>query len=81
MSELSEAFFKKMGYTTSRQLEDGTWVALVPLMFTTGICINLDRTGYERRYCFEDKDLCIREYEKLKTVNDVPSGWIAKRPK
>ena len=78
--ELSKGFFKKAGYLTSRQLEDGTWVGLVPLLFTTGIVINLDEMGYERRYCFEDIRVCISEYEKLKTIDDVPVGWIAKRP-
>lgn len=79
MPELSKEFFRDMGYATSRQLDDGTWVGLVPLLFTTGICIGLDEIGWEKRYCFEDKLKCIQEYDKLRTHDDIPMGWVAKR--
>jgi len=77
---LSTLYFSEMGYTQPRQLRDGTWVALLQLMFTTGICVGLDRAGYARRYCFDDIEKCLTEYQKLQSINDEPKGWIAKRP-
>ena len=77
---LDQAFFKRMGYLESRQLNDGSWVALVQLLFTTGICMGLNEVGWSKRYCFDDIERCRKEYEKLQSVKDVPEGWIAKRP-
>ncbi len=79
--KLSKKYFMSMGYSDPKQLKDGTWIALVPLMFTTGLCMGLDLLGWSKRYCFEEEDKAQEEYEKLKSFDDVPEGWIAKRPK
>jgi len=78
---LSKKYFLSMGYSQPKQLEDGWWVAFVPLMFTTGLCMGLDETGWKKRYCFEDKEKAQEEYNKLKFSYQVPQGWIARRPK
>lgn len=63
-----------------RQLDDGTYIALTCLITTIGLCIDVDRTGYAQRYCFKDPTTAFGEYMDLKTRDDVPSGWVARRP-
>jgi hypothetical protein len=73
------AFLKSEGYNNIRQLEDGTWVATIELMFTRAIVIDLTNTGYGNRFCFSDKELAVKEIEKLVDVNSEPTGYIARR--
>lgn len=81
MTTLSKEFFEEMEYLYVRQLDDRTWVGLTPLLFTTGLCLGLDEFGWKRRYCFKTSATAISELAKLKTIDDVPTGWVAKRPK
>jgi len=77
--EIDKNYFEGMGYFQVRQLDDGTWVGLIPLMFTTGLCIGLDEVGYAKRYCFKEAMKAWFESMQLINFDDVPSGWIAKR--
>lgn len=67
-------------YITWRQLDDGTYVALGRLAFTTALYIGVDGFSYERRYCFNDPTIAHAAYTMLKTGEDLPYGWIARRP-
>jgi hypothetical protein len=60
-------------------LRDGTIIGIGELMFTRAIYIDLDLNGWGKRFCFEDKELAVEEYMKLKTGDDEPSGWVARR--
>jgi len=80
MVEVSKEGFTLEGYHHVRQLDDGTWIGLLPLLFTTGLCMGMDAVGWSKRYCFESLSDCIKEADKLKTFDDIPTGWIAKRP-
>ena len=66
-------------YWLVRTLEDGTIIGMGGLMFTTAIYMDLDLNGWGRRFCFKDVDLAVEEYAKLKTGDDEPTGWIARR--
>lgn len=72
-------FLLSEGYKNVRELEDGTIVGTIGLMFTTAICIDLDVCGYDKRFCFESHDTALLEISKLKSGNDEPSGYIARR--
>lgn len=64
-----------------RQLDDGTYVALGRLMFTTALFIGVGPiTPYKRRYCFTTLANALGEYHDLQTGDDEPVGWIARRP-
>lgn len=68
-------------YLCWRQLEDGTYVAVMRLMFTVALCIGVGAyTAYRRRYCYEDLGTALAEYQTLQTGDDEPWGWIARRP-
>lgn len=67
------------GYANVRALEDGTVVGTIDLMFTRAIFIDLDYQGWGKRFCFKDRDLADSEVQKLKTGDDEPVGYIARR--
>lgn len=64
-----------------RQLDDGTYIALGRLMFTVGLFIGVGPlTPYKRRYCFKDLHDAAAAFVAMETGDEVPSGWIARRP-
>jgi hypothetical protein len=75
------ARLKDMGdYQQLRLLEDGTIIGLRPLMFSTALFVNMDLTGYETRYCFKHEAEALAAFQAMKTGDDEPEGWIARRP-
>ena len=60
-------------------LRDGTIIGMGELMFTRAIYIDLDLNGWGKRFCFENRDLAVVEYMKLKTGDDEPTGYVARR--
>lgn len=68
------------GYLDVRRLEDGSIAALGELMFTRAIYLGCNAEGWERRFCFQDRGLASEQFDKLKSEDDEPTGWIARRP-
>ena len=66
-------------YLAWKQLEDGTYVAVVELMFTTAICVDMSVTGYANRFCFTDHWQALSEFRKMTSIDTEPTGWIARR--
>ena len=69
----------KEQYLDARLLEDGSIVAIGNLLFTRAIYMDCNATGFGRRFCFQDRALADAEYARLKTEEDEPVGWIARR--
>jgi len=67
------------GYENLRMLDDGTIVGTSKLLYTTAVYIDLNRHGWEKRFCFQDKELAIAEVNKLQSGDDEPVGYIARR--
>jgi len=74
-------FLETQNYHNLRVLEDGCIVGTMELMFTRAIFIGLARYGWEKRFCFDNKDLALTELAKLQTEDDEPTGYIARRGK
>ena len=66
-------------YSLLAYLMYGTIIGVGDLMFTRAIYIDLDLNGWGKRFCFEDRDLAVEEFMKLKTGDDEPTGWVARR--
>jgi hypothetical protein len=66
-------------YLRWRLLEDGTYIALGDLMFTRAIYVDCTDWGYARRYCFENRELANNEFDRLKSGDEEPVGFIANR--
>lgn len=58
--------------------EDG-FIGLGRLMFTTAIYCDLTENGYTDRYCFENAIVALTEALNMKSVDDEPVGYVAKR--
>jgi hypothetical protein len=68
-------------FTHWRQLDDGTYIAIGRLMFSVALFIDVQPiTPYRKRFCFPSLDLAIAAYTDMQTPDDVPTGWIARRP-
>ena len=78
-AELIDALKEDGAYLDVRLLEDGSIVAIGNLLFTRAIYMDVDRLGWGRRFCFEDKALATAEYNKLTNGDQEPVGWIARR--
>jgi hypothetical protein len=64
-----------------RRLDDGTYIALARLAFTVGLFVGVGPiTPYKRRYCFDNLNDAATAFIDMETGDDVPTGWIARRP-
>lgn len=85
-SEQQDSFTEQLlaedgGFVLAKKLEDGTYVGVTRLMFTLALCIGITPTTmYVKRFCFNDAAACMEEYANIKTKDDEPEGWIARRP-
>lgn len=66
-------------YVKWRQLDDGTYVAMIRLMFTMAIVMDVDVCGYHSRFCFDNVELAYSEFDRLEDRDSEPVGWIARR--
>lgn len=64
---------------TVRELPDGTIVGVGRLIFTVAIYMDVERDGWGRCFCFDNRALCLSEYDKLTSGDDEPTGFIARR--
>lgn len=69
-----------LGYELARQLEDGAWVAIAPMIYTTAILVDIDPLAYDHRFCFERRADAEREILLMKNVDDEPTGYIKRKP-
>lgn len=76
---IDENFFLDQGYLRVRKLEDGSFIGLGKLIFTTAVYVDLNSSGYDRRYCFKEPTKALEEFEKMRTLEDEPTGFVAKR--
>lgn len=80
MNDLELKAFLEEHYTNVRQLDDGTWVCTHDLMFTRSLIIGLNEWGWERRYCYKDRELAVLASQALQSGDDQPlPGYIASR--
>lgn len=68
--------WQELGICHARQLPDGRWIGLINMIFTTGLCVDLDDVGYAGRYCYAsavDAIVACAEY----TGDGDPIGqWV-----
>jgi len=81
--ELDRQYFIDEDYGAARQLHDGAWIAIRHTIFNFSLYVGLDATGWARRYdyLFNDLTLMYEQYLSLKTFDEIPIGWVSKRPK
>lgn len=69
----------KDGYSNLKELPDGTVVGTSELIFTRALYVGLNRYGWDKRFCFKDRELAVKELDKLSDGDSEPTGYIARR--
>lgn len=72
--------FKDEGYDGVRQLPDGTWIGILPMIMTFGLFVGLQEYGYERRYCYEHGEDAWTACQEWDGKGDPPGPWIKEKP-
>lgn len=65
------------GYECLRILPDGI-VGVIQMLFTWGLCIDIDKICYVRRYCYETKEAAVTACLELTECYQLPrAGYKA----
>lgn len=66
-------FLVSEGYINPKKLQDGEWVAIMPLAFTTSVCCGIEEiTPYKYRWCFKDPAEAYHFLDNIKDFDEVP---------
>lgn len=77
--EIRKFLEDKNGYFNVRFISGGV-IGLRQLMYTTALFMGMDEYGYERRYCYESRELAIQACNAIVDIDDKPlEGYVAKR--
>jgi hypothetical protein len=66
-------------YRDVRVLDDGSIAGIRDLIYTRAIFLSCTDWGYGSRFCFEDRQLADQRFAELKSEDDVPLGYTARR--
>lgn len=57
---------------------DGVCCAIHPFYVTWGLVVGIDEYGYQRRYCFEEREAAVQSLGQFKDPRDehAPGPWI-----
>lgn len=78
MNELFEALTQD-GYQHLRVLPNGLVIGTHKMLFTTGLFVGLDRTGYRYRYCYENENDAMLAATLWDGEGDPPLLWIKRK--
>jgi hypothetical protein len=73
------AMLAELGYADVRELADGRVIATASMMYTTGLFVGLDPTGYAYRYCYARRADARRAVELWDGAGDAPGPWIVRK--
>ena len=76
---MSPAEFEANGYALPRLLPTGEWAALHKFIYTTGLVVGIDATGFRTRFCYAtsfDAAIALLEWDGQ---GDPPGPWIKEK--
>jgi len=68
------------GYRNIRLLPTGEWAATLQMIFTTGLFVGLDETGYRTRFCYETEHEAKQALEQWDGNGFPPGWWVKQKP-
>lgn len=68
-------------YRLVKQLPDGTWVGLQQRIFTVGLFVGINESGYEYHYCYATWGEAIMAITVWDGTQDAPGLWIVRKGK
>lgn len=73
-------FYEEMGYACLAEYR-GQIVGLRQFMFTVAICVGIDESGYDHRYCYEHAGKAlVAMIEWIVSGDDEPKEYIVRKP-
>ena len=72
-------FLLYQGYLYPRRLPSGTWIAVQQFLFTWGLMVDLDETGYQYRFCYEHLHDALWAVRNWDGTGDPPGPWIKEK--
>jgi hypothetical protein len=76
---MTEDQLKELGYAMVRQLSTGEWAGLRRMLFTVGLFVGLDETGYRTRFCYEDAGSAFIALVTWDGRGDPCGPWIKEK--
>jgi endonuclease YncB( thermonuclease family) len=75
-------FLIESGYIAPRRLDNGQWLAVIPMLFTTGLAVidDGDFIGPCCRYCYRTRKDALRDLGIWDGQNDPPGPWVKQKP-
>lgn len=70
----------ELGYSFPRKLPSGEWAGIQRNLFTYGLVVGLDKTGYRTRFCYSLKTDAVESLEKWDGEGFPPGYWIKQKP-
>lgn len=68
-------FLTDQGYISPKQLQDGEWVAICPLAFSTSVCSGIDVvTAFKYRWCFAKEEDARAFFDSMVDFDDIPTN-------
>lgn len=65
------------GFATEvRRLPDGRWAAVVAMIYTWGLCVDMTVTSYAYRYCYAKEADAVAALRAWDGRGDPPGPWI-----
>lgn len=74
--EKLKEFLIKEGYKDVRILKDGI-VGTIDYITTRAVLVGLDYSGFEARYCYQNRPLASLVCQGLKSVDDKPAAGFS----
>jgi hypothetical protein len=67
------------GYLIPKLLPTGEWACLSPFLFTWGLMVGVDESGYRTRFCYENLLEAAKAICTWDGVGDPPGNWIKEK--
>ena len=80
VSAESKEYWLELGYTGVCRI-NGELVGMTPLLYTVGIVVGLDESGYKHRFCYEHAfDALAALTAWIEEGGEAPKGYIKRKP-
>jgi hypothetical protein len=66
-------------YKAPRLLPTGEWAGLQQMIFTVGLFVGLDQTGYRTRFCYPNFWTAVLAIHEWDGTGDPPGPWIKQK--
>ncbi|HGH5398728.1 TPA: hypothetical protein ACJI3N_005332 [Raoultella planticola] len=68
-----ESILLDHGFKIVRKIQDGSWIGILPLAFTTSVCMDIDEfTPFRYRWCFADPAEATYLFDTATEFDEVP---------